>query len=83
MTERQVLVERKVGLFKMSAFWEDGRLLSQRPSSQFLEQSRSFIGIQEAEKGKEGISYTIYLEERLLGSGLFRDGYLQPGLRHD
>lgn len=29
------LVERKVGLFRMLAFWEDGRLLSKGPPPRF------------------------------------------------
>lgn len=50
----------KVGLFKMLAFWEDGKLLSQRPPSPFLEWPRGFIGTQEeAEQKKKGVSQVI------------------------
>ncbi|XP_074171775.1 tetraspanin-12 isoform X4 [Rhinolophus sinicus] len=52
MMERQGLVERKVGLFKMLAFQEDGGLSSQRPPSPFLDWSRGFIGTQGTEHRK-------------------------------
>lgn len=45
-------MERKVGLLKMSAFSEDGELLSPRPTSPFLEESGGFIDTQEAAEQK-------------------------------
>lgn len=76
--KRQGLVERKVDLFKMLAFLEDGRLLSERPPSPFLEQWEGFIGTQEeAEKGKGGVSRVTCQGGCLLGSGLFHDVYLE------
>lgn len=60
MIERQGLVESKVGLFKILAFWEDGSLPSQRPPSLFLEWSRGFIGAQEkVEQREEGVRHVI------------------------
>lgn len=44
-SQRQRLVERKGGLFRMPVFWEDGRLLPQRPSSPFLEQPEGLTGL--------------------------------------
>lgn len=44
----------------MLAFWEDGKLLSQRSPSPFYKGSRGFIGTQEkAEQRKKGVSQVI------------------------
>lgn len=88
MIKRQGLAERKVGLFKMPQFQEDGELPSQRPPFPFLERSRGFIGTQEEEEQrKAGVSQATPLcwhpGKRLLGSSLFHDGYLKHGRRGD
>lgn len=76
--KRQGLVERKADVVKMLAFRGDGRLLSERPPSPFLEYWEGFIGTQEeAEKRKEGVSHVTCQGGCLLGSGLFHDGYLE------
>lgn len=50
-------MERKVVLLKMLVFWNDGRLLSQRPLYPFLEWSEGFMHTQEAaEQRKGGVS---------------------------
>lgn len=70
--------EEKVGLFRMPAFRRDSGLLSQRPSSPFLEQSGGFIATQEeAEQRKWGVSHATCPGECLLGPGLFYNGYLE------
>lgn len=69
MIKRQALVERKVSLFRMPAFWEHGRLLSQRPPSLFLERTEGFKGTQEeAEKRKGGVSHVMHPRQCLVCS---------------
>lgn len=56
MIERQELIERKAGSFKMLAFLEEGELLSQRPLPR-CRPARRFIGMEEeAEQRKWGAS---------------------------
>lgn len=52
--ERQGLVERKLGLFKMLAFQEGGGLLSQRLPSLFVEPPEGFIGTSEKAEQRKG-----------------------------
>lgn len=55
-----MLVERKVGLFEMPAFWEDGTLVFQRPSSPFSAWPKGLTGTEEeAEQRKGGSSQAI------------------------
>lgn len=61
------MVETEVGLFKRSAFWENGRLPSSKTMCWFLGQL-GFIGTQEeAEQRERGVSPVICLGERMSG----------------
>lgn len=52
--------------------------------SPVLRTVRGFLGTQEeAEQKKGGVSHPTHQGEHLLGSGLFCEGYLEPGLMSD